>query len=499
MMYKKISTLMLCLFCALVVSAQSQKSDLQQKAESELEDSHLGTARSLFIRAYHDYVNHGKVRQGVECAAQAATLYYKENEYQEAFDFLRDVDQLINNKLGSSSERAAAHYYTSKVRMQMYVKLKRGASAQDHLNAMSTHAAQSDDEEVKNDMLYNKAIYYYTFGQTTKGNEVFREMATKLTAQKEYDKVDEVYQTLIANGRKSNSASLVDQSYKSYLHWKDSIQALKTAEEVNALKKQIADDKTAIDEKDSSLTVRMAIIIGLGILSAILAIALVVGGIMLLRYILLTRRQERTITEANENIALKAKFISNISAQLEPTFRKLDSKQPEVKALLNFSQHIQTLSALESSEEEIVLEDTQVPQFCESIAEQVRGRIKDGITFNVNAPKMTASMNREYVSQILLHLLENAIQYTPKDGTITLEFKKKSPKSYQFLVSDTGEGIPEEKCDSVFRPFVEVHDLTKGDGLGLPICRQMALNMKGELSLDPQYTKGTRFVLDLQA
>ena len=112
---------------------------------------------------------------------------------------------------------------------------------------------------------------------------------------------------------------------------------------------------------------------------------------------------------------------------------------------------------------------------------------------------MTASMNREYVSQILLHLLENAIQYTPKDGTITLEFKKKSPKSYQFLVSDTGEGIPEEKRDSVFRPFVEVHDLTKGDGLGLPICRQMALNMKGELSLDPQYTKGTRFVLDLQA
>ena len=201
----------------------------------------------------------------------------------------------------------------------------------------------------------------HTFGQTTKGNEVFREMATKLTAQKEYDKVDEVYKTLIANGRKSNSASLVDQSYKSYLHWKDSIQALKTAEEVNALKKQIADDKTAIDEKDSSLTVRMAIIIGLGILSAVLAIALVVGGIMLLRYILLTRRQERTITEANENIALKAKFISNISAQLEPTFRKLDSKQPEVKALLNFSQHIQTLSALESSEEEIVLEDTQVP------------------------------------------------------------------------------------------------------------------------------------------
>ena len=67
------------------------------------------------------------------------------------------------------------------------------------------------------------------------------------------------------------------------------------------------------------------------------------------------------------------------------------------------------------------------------------------------------------------------------------------------LYTNCGQLTTEEKRDSVFRPFVEVHDLTKGDGLGLPICRQMALNMKGELSLDPQYTKGTRFVLDLQA
>jgi signal transduction histidine kinase len=291
----------------------------------------------------------------------------------------------------------------------------------------------------------------------------------------------------------------VAQSYDNYIAWKDSANAQKVADEINALKQQIADHEATIADKDSSLSLRMGTIIALCVLAAALAVALVLGAIVLMRYIVLTRKQKNTIQLANDSNALKAKFISNISAQLEPTFRKLDSKQPEVKALLNFSQHIQTLSALESSEEEIVFEDTQVPQFCESIAEQVRGRIKDGITFNVNAPKMTASMNREYVSRILLHLLENAIQYTPKDGTITLEFKKKSPKSYQFLVSDTGEGIPEEKRDSVFRPFVEVHDLTKGDGLGLPICRQMALNMKGELSLDPQYTKGTRFVLDLQA
>ena len=66
-------------------------------------------------------------------------------------------------------------------------------------------------------------------------------------------------------------------------------------------------------------------------------------------------------------------------------------------------------------------------------------------------------------------------------------------------MSNTGEPIAEEQREEVFKPFREVRDLTKGDGLGLPICRQMALKMKGDLDIDPQFTKGTRFVLDLHA
>jgi len=239
-MYRKISILIICLLCVVSIDAQNTKSELQKNAEAELAANKLNSARSQFLRAYHDYTKRGEVIQGVECAAKAASLYYKENMYQEAFDLLRDVDQTINAKLSSSAERATGHYYTSKERMQMYMKMKRGASVLDHLKSMESHASLSNDESVKNDLLYNKAIYYYTFGQSEKGNEVFREMAAKLTAQKEYDKVDEVYQTLIANGKKSNSASLVAQSYKSYVAWKDSVQALKTADEINSLKQQIA-------------------------------------------------------------------------------------------------------------------------------------------------------------------------------------------------------------------------------------------------------------------
>jgi signal transduction histidine kinase len=240
-------------------------------------------------------------------------------------------------------------------------------------------------------------------------------------------------------------------------------------------------------------------IIGLAILAAALAAALVVGGIILLRFIMLTRKQKKTIQLANDSNALKAQFISNMSAQLKPTLEKLDSRQPEVKALLDFSQHVQTLSELENSTDDIELEDTPVHSFCEKLMEQIRPLVKSGVTLTVNAPKLNALINKEYVSHILLHLLTNAAEYTPANGKITLDFKKRGQHTHQFLVSDNGDGIPEEKRDDIFKPFLEIHDLTKGDGLGLPICKQMALKMKGDLDIDPAYVKGTRFVLELHA
>ena len=58
-------------------------------------------------------------------------------------------------------------------------------------------------------------------------------MAAKLTAEGDYDKVDKVYQTLLASGRQSNNAGMLNQAYSSYMVWKDSVTAIKTAAERN--------------------------------------------------------------------------------------------------------------------------------------------------------------------------------------------------------------------------------------------------------------------------
>lgn len=499
-MNRKIFLLLFGMTLCLATAHGFEQSELHQKAEEAAQNGTVPTSRFYYIRAYEDYAAKKQVAEAVGCAVKGTRLYYKENFYKEAFDLLRRADQTIAASTLDARKKSALQYETTKERLAIYTKIRKSDLALAQLGTLVSLATASGDEKVKNDLLYQKAICYYTFGMNQKGDEAFKEMTSALTASKEYAKVDQAYQTLIANGRRSGSLNLVAQSYNSYIAWKDSANALKQADLKDSLQQQIDTQAATIDDKDGTLATRMAIIVGLGVLAAALAIALVVGGIVLLRYILLSRKQKKSIRQLTESDALKARFIGNIAAQLTPTLQRLDTRNTEVKALLDFAGHVQTLARLDAHEDEAPeKQDVQVPQLCDQLMERARGMAKKGVTATVDAQKMSVRMDRDSVEHILAHLLENAAYYTPEGGKITLEFKKRSAHKYQFMVADTGESIPEEKHDDVFKPFLEAHDLTQGDGLGLPICKKMAEKMGGDLQVDPTYTKGTRFILTLYA
>ena len=109
--------------CLATANAQEEKkSDLQKRAEAVDPKENIATARSLYIHAFNDYYNRGLMRQGVECAVKAASLYYsRENYYKEAFDLLRRADDAINSaEMDSQAAKAAMHYLVTKERVQMY-------------------------------------------------------------------------------------------------------------------------------------------------------------------------------------------------------------------------------------------------------------------------------------------------------------------------------------------------------------------------------------------
>ena len=91
-----IITLMIS-FCA-TPQAQNKAEEWMQQAQSSLEKKDYTKARYLFIQAYKGLANEGKYTQAVECGTQAASLYYRENYYQEAFDLCRQMSQIVANE-----------------------------------------------------------------------------------------------------------------------------------------------------------------------------------------------------------------------------------------------------------------------------------------------------------------------------------------------------------------------------------------------------------------
>ncbi|WP_296124409.1 HAMP domain-containing sensor histidine kinase [uncultured Bacteroides sp.] len=499
-MKKIIPMLLLTALCICSqIHAQSSADELMSQAQEKLTKKEYTQARYLFLQAYNAFATQDKYARTVECGINASALYHRENYYKEAFELLRGIEQAVaagERKTGKAMPDL--RFRINKERLQMYIDLKNPARAKEQLTRLEESANASRNDSLSNDFLYTQADYYYTFGMNAQGDAAINRLIGQYKEQKNYAKVDECYKTLIGIARKANNAALVARTYDKYILWNDSVKALTAQDELNVLKKKYDESLATIREKDGSLSAKQYIIIGLCILAAILAAALVSGAIVLLRFVVLTRKQKKAISIANEHNELKTKFIRNISAQMGPTLDTLDASLPGVKALHTFSDHIQELSELENTlSEPYEMQEKNIAAFCEGIMDKIKGMTQEDVTLTVNAPKLNVKINPEQLERILLHLLENAARYTPAGGKIWLDFKKRGAHTHQFIVSDTGCGIPEEQRGNIFKPFTEVKDLTQGDGLGLPICSLIATKMNGSLMLDTGYTKGARFVLEL--
>lgn len=481
--------------------AQNRADELMKQAQENLAKKEYIKARYLFLQAFNAFSTQDKYDKAVDCGVNASALYHRENYYKEAFELLRSAEQVV--EAGEQKDGKALsdlRFRINKERLQMYINLKNPARAKEQLTRLEETAKASRNDSLNNDLLYTQANYYYTFGLNAQGDAAINRLIGQYKEQKNYAKVNECYKTLIDIARKANNAPLVARTYDKFIVWTDSVKALTAQDELNILKRKYDETLTIVQEKDSSLSSKQYIIIGLCVLAAILAIALVLGAIVLLRFIVLTRKQKKAIQIANEHNDLKTKFIQNISTQMEPTLDTLDPSLPGVQALHTFSNHIQELSELENTlSEPYEMQEKNISTFCESIMDKIKGKTQEDVTVAVNAPKLNIKINPEQLERILLHLLENAAEHTPAGGKIWLDFKKRGAHTHQFIVSDTGCGIPEEQREDIFKPFTEVKDLTQGDGLGLPICSLIATKMNGSLTLDSSYNKGARFVLELHA
>lgn len=141
------------------------------------------------------------------------------------------------------------------------------------------------------------------------------------------------------------------------------------------------------------------------------------------------------------------------------------------------------------------------------IAQSVSGdmnysAINKGVTLNVSLESYFPEMmlDRKRISFALRAILENAVKFTPKGGTITLTGDLHG-NSARLIVKDSGQGIPQDELPKVFEKFYQVDpDHTgqvRGFGLGLFYARQFIVDHDGRLALESAPEGGTIVTLEL--
>jgi signal transduction histidine kinase len=114
-------------------------------------------------------------------------------------------------------------------------------------------------------------------------------------------------------------------------------------------------------------------------------------------------------------------------------------------------------------------------------------------------PRLRAATgDRRRVEQILTNLAANALKFTPRGGTVEIIGRVEGLAAV-FIVRDDGDGVPAEDRDRIFQPFQRLagHHGVTGTGLGLPIARDLARRMGGDLDLASVADSGSAFVLVL--
>lgn len=180
--------------------------------------------------------------------------------------------------------------------------------------------------------------------------------------------------------------------------------------------------------------------------------------------------------------------------------RSIRRSQAHLLAIIN---DILNFAKLEAGKIQFNYETFALGSMLEGLEELVRPQLREknlSYEYRASDERVTARLDVEKFQQVMLNLLSNAIKYTEDGGSIILGWK---PEGADILVSvrDSGRGIPAEKLDTIFEPFVQVEQLRTrvmgGAGLGLAISRDIAREMGGDISVESEPGEGSTFTLRL--
>ena len=330
-------------------------------------------------------------------------------------------------------------------------------------------------------------------------------------------------------------AGSYEEALKTYQHLeqlKDSLSAIDQHDQLNHLNKQYAvselqEANAQLEQRSRFTTGSIAMIMGIGAILVFLVynsrwsrqLEIKNRQLQRERNVVVAQNKQLAVERDRAEAASKAKtaFIQSMTHEIRTPLNHISGftqvlAMPDIELpaaeRLEISQHIQEgthhltnilddliqISDLESSTDLPPAENYYPSLIVVQALDSVRPSVAADVALESQcqvSDELMVSTYPHLIQAVLSRLLDNAAKFTHL-GSITLSLAQEGDKLH-FSVADTGPGIPADKRDFIFERFAKLDSFAQGTGLGLSVARMIAERLGGTLTLDADYTGGSKF------
>ena len=207
--------------------------------------------------------------------------------------------------------------------------------------------------------------------------------------------------------------------------------------------------------------------------------------------------------------------LTNINGSVGILMGKDQTLKPEVREqlytaidddtnwLINMTENLLAATQLETDRTKLKTAPELLEDLFQSAVRQLDRRARDHhISVDLEDQTLMASMNAGMIQRVIINMMNNAIQYTPKDPHIILSGTRRKDW-VEISVSDDGPGIPDEAKKHLFDLFYTAEqgkpDSKRGLGLGLHLCQSIVNAHGGTITVSDHAPSGTTFRFTLPA
>lgn len=184
-------------------------------------------------------------------------------------------------------------------------------------------------------------------------------------------------------------------------------------------------------------------------------------------------------------------------------FKYIETIKKNTERIIYIVDDLLNLVSLEDANARLFVTEVNLCELVQQVVPTFRHKLEEKnlkieVICEDDFPNINADAFR--LEQVFINLIDNAIKYSEK-GTIRIELRKVDDETVKIIISDEGIGIPKEHQERIFERFYTVDKSRSrkygGTGLGLSIVKHIILLHDGNIQVESEEGKGTKFIIHL--